>query len=40
MLFFPGLLLHLFAIVSSAGAAHRLNSSLLQLQLATRGTTA
>lgn len=40
LLFFPGLLFHLFAIASAAGAAHRLNSSLLQLQLATRGTTA
>ena len=40
MLFLPGLLLHVFCIGSAAGAAHRLNSSLYQLQLATRGTTA
>ncbi|MGE0396651.1 MAG: DUF6677 family protein [Kofleriaceae bacterium] len=40
LLFLPGLLLHVFAIGSAAGAAHRLNSSLYQLQLATRGTTA
>jgi TM2 domain-containing membrane protein YozV len=40
MLFLPGLILHVFCIGSAAGAAHRLNSSLYQLQLATRGTTA
>lgn len=40
LLFLPGLLLHVFCIGSAAGAAHRLNSSLYQLQLATRGTTA
>ncbi len=40
VLFLPGLLLHVFCIGSAAGAAHRLNSSLYQLQLATRGTTA
>ena len=38
VLFLPGLLLHVFCIGSAAGAAHRLNSSLYQLQLATRGT--
>ncbi len=36
----PGILLHVWCIGSAAGAAHRLNSSLYQLQLATRGTTA
>ena len=40
LLFLPGLLLHIFCIGSAAGAAHRLNSSLFQLQLATRGTVA
>jgi TM2 domain-containing membrane protein YozV len=40
VLFLPGLILHVFCIGSAAGAAHRLNSSLYQLQLATRGTTA
>ena len=32
-LILPGLILHLFCIVSAASSAHRLNSALARLQL-------